>query len=192
MTLKPLIDHFGFLAPIYERFIPPGNPERLISLVDMPAGGVILDAAGGTGRTAQFFRDKAAHVVVADITSKMLHEVQKKEGLEPVRSYVERMPFENGIFDRIIMVDAFHHVLNQADTAHEVWRILKPGGWIVIEEPDIRSFVVKLIAIIEKLALMRSHFLSPNQIANLFCFQNARMQIETDNSTAWIVVLKIK
>lgn len=46
-------------------------------------------------------------------------------------------------------------------------RVLKPGGRLVIEEPDINRFPVKLIALGEKLALMGSHFYSPQQISYL-------------------------
>ncbi len=191
ITLKPLIDHFGILAPFYERFFPPGFPERLITLVNMPAQGVVLDAGGGTGRVTQFFRNQDAQIIVADQTIKMLQEARKKEGIQPLCAYVELMPFANNLFDRIIMVDALHHVVNQVNTANELWRILKPGGWIVIEEPNIRSFGVKLIALFEKTALMRSHFLSPMQIASLFRIHDAHVQIEGDgSSTAWIVVVK--
>jgi demethylmenaquinone methyltransferase/2-methoxy-6-polyprenyl-1,4-benzoquinol methylase len=47
-------------------------------------------------------------------------------------------------------------------------RVLEPEGRSVIEEPDIRTFGVKLVALAEKILLMRSHFLSPIQIASLF------------------------
>jgi demethylmenaquinone methyltransferase/2-methoxy-6-polyprenyl-1,4-benzoquinol methylase len=86
------------------------------------------------------------------------------------------------------MVDAFHHVVDQAATAFEMLRVLNPGGLLVIEEPDIRTFGVKLIAVAEKLLMMRSHFLSPEQIASLFPHANTR--IFTQGATAWIVVKK--
>jgi SAM-dependent methyltransferase len=190
IIMKPLLDHFGILAPFYERFIPPGIPDKIMTLVDMPVDGVILDAGGGTGRVAQFFRSNAAQIVVADQTIKMLQEARKKEGIQPLCSYVEWMPFKSNAFDRIIMVDALHHVVNQVNTANELWRILKPGGWIVIEEPNIHSLSVKFIALAEKLALMRSHFLSPIQIANLFRLHGAHAKIEDGGSTAWIVLVK--
>ena len=61
----------------------------------------------------------------------------------------------------------------------------------MIEEPNIRSFGVKLIALFEKAALMRSHFLSPMQIADLFRMHDAHVQIEGEgSSSAWIVVVK--
>jgi len=45
---------------------------------------------------------------------------------------------------------------------------------------------VKLIALAEKLLLMRSHFLFPQQIA--FLFKNAT--IHAEDSSAWVVVTK--
>jgi demethylmenaquinone methyltransferase/2-methoxy-6-polyprenyl-1,4-benzoquinol methylase len=86
------------------------------------------------------------------------------------------------------MVDALHHVIDHAHTAREMFRVLKPGGVLVIEEPDIRTFGVKLIAIAEKLLLMRSHFLAPDAILKLF--PNAEKQVKTVDGTAWVIIKK--
>src|SRR5450759_5655535 len=135
----PLFNHFDFVAPFYESFIPPRIPEKLLALADLPVDGVVLDAGGGTGRIAQFLHGKAAQGVVADQAFKMLREAGKKVGLCPICSLTERMPFRDNAFARIIMVDALHHVDDQFQTAEELWRILAPGGRIVIEGPDISS-----------------------------------------------------
>ena len=188
--MKSRFDHFGMLAPFYERFIPPRIPEELTALVDVPVDGVVLDAGGGTGRVAQFLRNKAAQVLVADESFEMLKEVSKKLGIHPVCSRAESTPFRPNCVDRIIVVDALHHVADQVATAEELWRILKPGGRIVIEEPDVRTFGVKLVAIAERLALMRTHFLPPARIAGLFRSRNVRVRVETSGTTAWVVVDK--
>ena len=186
----PLFDHFDFLAPLYEAFIPPKDPQELWALVDLPTSGALLDAGGGTGRVAQFMHGKANPVVVADLSCKMLAEARQKDGLRPVCSHTENLPFPDETFARIIMVDALHHVCDQRATVDELWRTLQPGGRLVIDEPDVRAFVVKLIALGEKLALMRSHFLSPPRIAELFRYPNARVRVETGKFNAWVIVEK--
>lgn len=187
----PLFDHFDFLAPFYEKFITPKDPQELWALADLPVTGALLDAGGGTGRVAQFMIGKANPVVVADLSHKMLAETRQKEGLHPICSHTENLPFSDEFFARIIMVDALHHVCDQRQTIDELWRVLQPGGRIVIEEPDVRTFTVKLIALAEKMALMRSHFLSPTHIAQLFDFPNARVRMETGKFNAWIIVEKV-
>jgi hypothetical protein len=49
---------------------------------------------------------------------------------------------------------------------------------------------VKLLALAEKLTLMRSHFLSPRQILALFDDDRARKRIEVDGWTAWMILEK--
>lgn len=187
----PLFDHFGFLAPLYETFIPPKDPQELWNHAQLPVSGALLDAGGGTGRIAQFMVGKADTVVVADLSFQMLSEARQKERLRPVCSHTEKLPFPDEAFARIIMVDALHHVCDQRTTVDELWRTLRPGGLLVIEEPDVRTFSVKLIALGEKLALMRSHFLSPAQIAELLHYPNARVRVETGKFNAWVIAEKL-
>ena len=113
----------------------------------------------------------------------------KGTGLTAASTETERLPFADNTFDRVLMVDALHHVVYQGESVREMFRVLKPGGRLVIEEPDLRTFAVKLIAIAEKLALMRSHFLDPNQIAALFP-PEAKVRIETEDHNAWIIAEK--
>jgi len=100
------------------------------------------------------------------------HAVDK--GLASVCAPAESLPFPPGSFERVIMVDALHHVIDQSQSAGELFRLLTPGGRIVIVEPDIRMFIVKGIAIGEKVLLMRSHFLSGEEIAALFTDPDAK------------------
>ncbi|MCJ7733263.1 MAG: methyltransferase domain-containing protein, partial [Anaerolineales bacterium] len=89
-----------------------------------------------------------------------------------------------------IIIDALHHVCDQAQTAAELWRVLKPGGKLIIEEPNIHHWAVKLIAVAEKIALMRSQFLNPTAIASLFTTGETKPQIILEEYTAWVVVDK--
>jgi demethylmenaquinone methyltransferase/2-methoxy-6-polyprenyl-1,4-benzoquinol methylase len=190
----PILDHFGFLAPFYDKLIKPKAPEYLWEFLQLPTDGLLLDAGGGTGRVAQFMTEKSASVVLADLSLQMLAEAPEKGDFFRVCSHTEFFPFPEGSFSRILMVDALHHVCDQPQTAQELWRVLAPGGFLVIEEPDLRTFSVKLVAIAEKIALMRSHFLSPPEIASLFSDPQAKVRIETetDGFNAWVIVQKIE
>jgi ubiquinone/menaquinone biosynthesis C-methylase UbiE len=188
----PFFDHFGFLAPFYDRLIKPKAPQYLWDLLQLPTDGLLLDAGGGTGRMSQLMLGKAADVVLVDLSLEMLNQARDKGSLQRVCSHTEAFPFPQESFSRILMVDALHHVCDQPQTILELWRLLQPGGYLVIEEPDLRTFTVKLVAIGEKVALMRSHFLSPPAIAALFDGLPAEVRIETepDGFNAWVIVGK--
>jgi ubiquinone/menaquinone biosynthesis C-methylase UbiE len=186
----PLLDHFDILAPLYERVIPSGDTKELFARLRLPSPGALLDAGGGTGRVAQALRGSAGPVIVADLSFRMLAEARRKGGLLPVCAHTENLPFPGGCFPRIIMVDALHHVCDPHQTASELWRVLRPGGRLVIQEPDVRFLAVKLVALGEKLALMRSRFLAPHRIAHLFRNTGARVRTSAKNSTAWITAEK--
>lgn len=185
-----MFDHFGFLAPFYERFIKPQSPEQLIQLLKLPSPGTLLDVGGGTGRVSGFLVDQLERVIVADLSEKMLLQSKEKTGLDPICSQAEKLPFPDDEFERVIMVDAMHHVCDQTETARELWRVLKPGGLLIIEEPDIQHWGVKLVALVEKIALMRSHFLSPEQIGELYQPFNPEIDLHRDGYIAWVVIHK--
>ncbi len=183
-------DHFDFLAPFYDRLIRFDRLEKMLQMTALPAAGTLLDAGGGTGRVAEALRPFVDRIVVADISTGMLAQARSK-GLSAAGTRTERLPFADGVFERVLMVDALHHVIHQAETARELYRVLMPGGRLVIEEPDLRTFPVKLIALAEKLALMRSHFLSPPEIAALFSGNGAKVEILAQDHNAWVVVEKL-
>jgi ubiquinone/menaquinone biosynthesis C-methylase UbiE len=181
-------DHFDFIAPIFSR-VGYSSVEDMLKHAALPTPGLVLDAGGGTGRVASAIRGHAGEVIVADPSFGMLRQADRTQlGLACANS--ESLPFPGETFERVIMVDAMHHVLDQRNTAREMYRVLKPGGRIVIEEPDIRTFGVKMIAVAEKLLLMRSHFLSPAEIVELFSFDSALASIHAEQGNAWVVIEK--
>jgi ubiquinone/menaquinone biosynthesis C-methylase UbiE len=181
-------DHFGFIAPLYNRQSVYPSLDTMLEVADLPTEGRLLDIGGGTGRVASALRDYAKQVIVADPSLGMLRFAASKHGLQTAAAFSEYLPFPDDFFQRVIMVDALHHVVNQTGTALELMRVLEPGGRIVIEEPDIRTVGAKVVALVEKLLLMRSHFLSGNQIAYLFYPRN--VQLSTQGFNLWAVIEK--
>jgi ubiquinone/menaquinone biosynthesis C-methylase UbiE len=181
-------DHFGVIAPIFSR-VEYGSLDMMLKQADLPTPGRVLDAGGGTGRVANAIREHAGEVVIADPSIGMLRQADRTR-LRLACSNSEALPFPNDFFERVIMVDALHHVIHQGQTAREMYRVLKPGGRLVIEEPDIRKCGVKLVAVAEKMLLMRSHFLAPQRIVDLFSFDSAKASIHATDGNAWVVIQK--
>lgn len=201
-----LLDHFGLLAPYYDRIFQGGRSfrrdlDRLVAIVGPEPDHRLLDIGGGTGRIAQHFCGRVAQVCVLDPSPRMLRESSRKEHCTPticpMQGESEELPFADAAFDRMIMIDAFHHLRNQERAAREMVRVLAPGGRLVIQEPDIAHWGVKLVALGEKVLLMRSRFYAPEAIGAIFCRDSgvANVRIEPVSEpargvTAWIVVDK--
>ncbi len=185
-----MIDHFDLLAPIYDRLFGPPDPARLRALLRLPAAGWLLDAGGGTGRVSSQLRPLVDNLVISDASEQMLRQAQAKD-ICPTQTQVERLPFPDDSFERVLVVDALHHFHHQPAAIRDLIRVLKPGGRLVIEEPDINHVGVKLVALAEKLLLMGSHFYAPAEIRDMVSAHGLPARIETDGTfAAWIVADK--
>lgn len=184
------MDHFDWLAPLYDRVIQAPEDDTLRDLLELPIEGRLLDAGGGTGRIAERLQDQAEQIVIVDGSLPMLARALEKNCCEVVGSNTEQMPFAEGTFERVIVVDAYHHLADQVASLEEFWRVLRPGGLLVIEEPDIDHFGVKLVALAEKLTFFRSHFERAECIVDRLRNFSTDPEIHRVGHNVWVVVRK--
>jgi ubiquinone/menaquinone biosynthesis C-methylase UbiE len=185
--LLPFVDHFTFIAPYYDRIFGQPGADDLIGYLEPGPGQQVLDVGGGTGRIAEQLIGLVRNVCVLDSSAGMVIEGQRK-GICVTQGEAEALPYADGVFDRVMMVDAFHHLRDQSWAAGELMRVLAPGGRAVIEEPDITYPGVRLLALGEKLLLMRSQFRAPQSIQRLFQARGGRVRIARRAYTVWIIV----
>ncbi|MBI2606419.1 MAG: class I SAM-dependent methyltransferase [Deltaproteobacteria bacterium] len=54
----------------------------------------------------------------------------------------ENIPFPDAYFDKVLCLDTFEHVLDENKAADEIFRVLKPGGALVLSVPhDFLNFL---------------------------------------------------
>lgn len=187
----PINHHFDFLARYYERLMPAADPSQFARLLDLPCAGTLLDLGGGTGRVSARLKPYVTRVTVCDLSLPMLRQARRHGGLTAVQALGHRLPFVDRAFERILVVDAVHHFQYPGRVLAELMRVLIPGGRLVIEEPDIKRWPVRLVALAERLALMDSHFLPPAEIAAILATLGGRPRLADDGRwRSWIIVDK--
>lgn len=132
-SYNALIDHKPHNA-YYDR-------PNTLGLIGNVQGKQILDAACGPGKYAEVLLSQGAELTGFDISPRMIENARKRnEGADVffVHDLVEPLDmFEEGSFDVVLCALAMHYVENWNPTMKEFYRVLKPGGSLVmsIEHP---------------------------------------------------------
>jgi SAM-dependent methyltransferase len=95
----------------------------------------------------------------------------RDKGLEIVEGTLEEARFPSAIFDVISMFDVLEHLPRPRNTLAEVRRILRPGGVLVVETPNIEGwFSRNLYRSASDLVKPRAHIClySPVTVSRLF------------------------
>lgn len=100
----------------------------------------ILDAACGTGNLEVLLKkekDLDLDITAIDFSLFMLNRAKKKlKGINGINilscDLSQPLPFGDSTFDRIVTVNAFHFLSSPQKTLAEFFRVLKPGGLLVI------------------------------------------------------------
>jgi len=184
-----VLDHFGIIAPFYDMVFGRNSKIDWVAVLAVAPGLRILDVAGGTGRVVADFPTRGCQAVVVDESFGMLQQSKKKRGIQSVCARAEHLPFPASIFDRVIMVDAMHHLADQVQSAAEMIRVLRSEGILVLQEPDIRKLAIKFVALFEKILMMRTHFLNAEQITKLFDVPDRQIEI---NRQDWAILISVR
>jgi SAM-dependent methyltransferase len=124
--------------------------DHILKFVDRKK---ILDMGCGYGTTTNYLRQMDYDAVGIDYSEEAIAEAKRRF---PKGNYLfanaESMPFENETFDVIILRDALHHFVGEADfekVKKEIIRVSKPNATMIFFDPNINP-ILKLMRKISK------------------------------------------
>lgn len=98
----------------------------------------LLDAGCGTAPMLSLLTEEypGKSFVGLDLTPEMIRKAQEKNlpNTELVVGDCENLPFEAETFDVVINSQSFHHYPNPQDFFNSVYRVLKPGGCLILRD----------------------------------------------------------
>lgn len=135
--------------------------NRTEAIVHMPlTGDSVLDVGCGDGRLLYQFRQRFKNLIGLEYSAMRLDVARaqlQSLAFRGVCGSAEAMPeIESASVDAIISADVIEHIPDVYLAADEMFRVLKPGGVLVINTPNV-AFVTK------RLRLLRGRFPSTSQ-----------------------------
>jgi len=68
-----------------------------------------------------------------------------RRGLTVVEGTLAEVAFPAGLFDVVTLWDVAEHLLDPRAAFAEAWRVLRPGGWVVVHTMDVESWPARLL-----------------------------------------------
>jgi len=94
---------------------------------------VILDIGCGHGIYLHELCKYTNNCIGIDFTH---HDFEGNKKSEFIQMSAENLGFQNETFDKIIMIEVIEHLFNDSKALHEIRRVLKPSGSIVLTAPN--------------------------------------------------------
>ena len=113
------------------------------------AGKDVLEVGCGDGRMTRRIAKVAKRVVGIEPDGSKVAKARENGGAEIIVGDGERLPFPDSVFDVVLYTLSFHHLSDQEAGLGEALRVLRPGGKIVIYEPDAEGQVQRLFLLFE-------------------------------------------
>lgn len=133
------------LGDLMENTLDPALKRRagwIIKNLDPEKGDIILDVGCGDGYYLYLLSNLGLKLRLAGVDSDKKALISAKRNLVGKNitlvhgDLMTKLPFKNGLFDKVVMSEVLEHLPDDAKGLKEVKRILKPNGIIVISVPN--------------------------------------------------------
>jgi len=104
----------------------------------LPEHARVLDAGCGSGRTLVELVDYGA-VSGIELNTDAASLARDRELGEVRVGRLEELPWDDATFDLITCLDVIEHVPDDVAALAELWRVCRPGGWLLVTVPAYQA-----------------------------------------------------
>lgn len=150
--------------------------------------GKLLDFGCGWGFFLQYAREQGWDCCGLEPRSRLALFTQTRLGISVTPGVLREDSFPPGHFDGITAFQVFEHLLDPAAALAQLHAILKPGGVLLIEVPNIATWSVHLLRSRHRhFSSQHINFFSPDTLKNLLQ-SNGYAHLETYFPTRYLTV----
>jgi SAM-dependent methyltransferase len=98
-----------------------------------------LDIGIGLGAIANRLREHAEEFIGIDISGENLTRIRQQtqgESVDLLKMSSEHLGFSGSLFDIVLLIDVLEHVADDKRTLDEIFRVLRPGGFLIVTAPN--------------------------------------------------------
>ncbi len=140
--------YFDELAGRFGKDYVPGRSWKALAeaLIKVLNYRVVADLGAGEGTLAQLLAQRAEKVIAVDISPKMVafgQQLAEKNGLANLEfriGDIEEPPIEDNSLDLAVLSQALHHAARPQRAIDAAFRILKPGGRLIVLDLLLHTF----------------------------------------------------
>lgn len=102
-----------------------------------------LDIGADNGVISYLLRQRGGKWKSADLDEKTVGSIRELVKSDVFHIDGRRTPFPDNEFDRVIIIDFLEHIHTDGEFIQELFRIIKPGGELIINVPHIKSSLLR-------------------------------------------------
>jgi len=143
--------HRYVLDPIFD---PRANNRTSVALGLLPSGQRLLDIGCWNGAFLEHVRstDRYQELYGVDIIPEAVETTRAKGFVAQVVDLNgELLPFPDQHFDAVTILGVIEHVFDPYTVIREIYRVLRPGGALLIDVPNVGSFTNRLRSLFGRL-----------------------------------------
>lgn len=113
--------------------------KQIIAFLGETHGLQCLDIGGDNGVISYLLCARGGIWKSADLDEKAVRCIRALVKQEVVQIDGRRTPFQDNEFDRVVIIDFLEHIQTDKEFINELFRIIKPGGELTLNVPNIKS-----------------------------------------------------